>query len=120
MSIRAMFKPLDGVLILIIAVITLVWSQLGRENNTAPRSVVVVTPQGTDTLSLFADTVIVLEHLTIEVSDGSAAITRSDCPSQQCVQTGYINQTGQMSACVPNGVWIEIIGAKKITDSISY
>ncbi|MCD6587763.1 MAG: NusG domain II-containing protein [Candidatus Fermentibacteraceae bacterium] len=115
-----MFKPLDGVLVAVIAAIALVWSQLGTQNNTTPESVIVVTPLGTDTLSLFTDTVIVLEHLTIEISDGRAAITRSDCPSQQCVQTGYINQTGQMSACVPNGVWIEIIGAEKITDSISY
>jgi len=115
-----MFKPLDWVLVAVIAAIALVWSQTGRNSNAAPISVVVVTPQGTDTLSLFTDTVIVLEHLTIEVSDGSAAITRSDCPSQQCVKTGCIDQTGQMSACVPNGVWIEIIGAERVTDAISY
>jgi len=115
-----MFKPLDGVLVAVIAAIALVWSQTGSNNNTAPLSVVVVTPQGTDTLSLFTDTVMALEHITIEVSDGTVAITRSDCPSQQCVKTGCIDQTGQMSACVPNGVWIEIIGAEKITDAISY
>jgi hypothetical protein len=120
MFIRAMFKPLDGVLVAVIAAIALLWSQIGKENNTTPGSVVVVTPLGTDTLSLFNDTMIVMKHLTIEVSDGTAAITRSDCHSQQCVQTGRISQTGQMSACVPNGVWIEIIGAEKITDSISY
>ncbi|MCK5842735.1 MAG: NusG domain II-containing protein, partial [Candidatus Sabulitectum sp.] len=48
------------------------------------------------------------------------AITQSDCHYQQCVHTGFIDTPGQMSACMPNGVWIEILGSEKITDVVSY
>jgi len=120
MSIREIFKPEDILLVAVIFAIALFWSQCNRESNTEPQSLRIVTAHTDDTISLFRDTVITMEHLVIEVRNGSAAITGSDCPTQQCVRTGYISAVNQMSACMPNRIWIEILGSKKTTDVISY
>ncbi|MCK5785336.1 MAG: NusG domain II-containing protein [Candidatus Sabulitectum sp.] len=115
-----MFKPLDGVLLLMILTVALFWSQCDREHGTKPVSLRIVTSNTDDTLSLSRDTVVVMEHLTVEIRNETAAITRSDCRTQQCVRTGFITKPGQMSACMPNGIWIEILGSEKTTDVISY
>ena len=115
-----MFKPLDGVLLLLILAIAFLWSRCDREHDTEPVSLRMVTSDSDDTLSLFRDTIIALEHLTIEIRNEAAAITSSDCHTQQCVLTGFIAKPGQMSACMPNGIWIEILGSEKTTDVVSY
>jgi hypothetical protein len=43
-------------------------------------------------------------------SDGSIAFIESDCPDKVCVRTGKIHAAGQMSACLPNQVYIKIVG----------
>ena len=115
-----MFKPLDALLLVVIFSIAIFWSQFERERNTEPESLRIVTAVSDDTISLFTDTLITTEHLTIEILNERAAITQSDCPTKQCVHTGFIGSPGQMSACMPNGIWIEILGSEKITDVISY
>jgi hypothetical protein len=120
MSIREIFKPLDGVLILLIVAVALFWSRSGRAQRTTAESLLIVTSVSVDTVSLQRDTTIVLEHLTIDVRNRSAAIVNSDCPSQYCVQTGYISEPGQMLACMPNKVWIEILGTNQAVDAVSY
>lgn len=120
MSIREIFKPGDAILIAVIFTIALTWSRCNRARGTEPQSLRIVTANTDDTLTLFRDTLITIEHLTIEIKNESAAITHSDCPTQQCVHTGYITTPGQMSACMPNGIWIEIVGSEKTTDVISY
>ena len=117
---QATFKPLDGVLLLIILAIAVMWSQCNNKESTEPESLRIVTLNTDDTLTLFRDTLITLDQLSIEIRNKSAAITRSDCHTQQCVHTGFITTPGQMSACMPNGVWIEILGSEKTTDVISY
>lgn len=120
MSMQATFKPLDGVLLLIILAIALMWSQCDKIENTEPESLRIITSDTDDTLTLFRDTLITLDQLTIEIRNKCAAVTHSDCHTQQCVHTGFITTPGQMSACMPNGVWIEILGSEKTTDVISY
>jgi hypothetical protein len=44
------------------------------------------------------------------IQDGQAAITASPCRAKICVQTGPIEQSGQMIVCVPNKVVVRIIG----------
>ena len=117
---QAMFKPLDGLLLAVILVIAVFWSQCDRELNTEPHSLRIVTEVSDDTVNLFTDTLITMQHVTIEIVGGRGAITQSDCPTKQCVHTGWIGSSGQISACMPNGVWIEILGAERTTDVISY
>lgn len=46
----------------------------------------------------------------IHVKDGSIAVAESNCPHQDCVRTGYVNQTGKPIICAYNGVSITIEG----------
>jgi hypothetical protein len=43
-------------------------------------------------------------------ADGSIAFTESDCPDKVCVKSGRLHSTGQMAACLPNFVYIKIVG----------
>lgn len=42
--------------------------------------------------------------------DGSIAFIESDCPDQVCVKTGRLHYTGQTAACLPNHVYVKIVG----------
>ena len=47
----------------------------------------------------------------IEVRDGKAAITRSSCPGEDCVHSGWISQAGRSIVCLPNRVEVRIEGS---------
>jgi hypothetical protein len=42
--------------------------------------------------------------------DGSISFIESDCPDKVCVKTGRLHSVGQMAACLPNKVYIKIVG----------
>lgn len=43
--------------------------------------------------------------------DKTVAFTLSDCPDKICVNTGKIGNPGQIAACVPNRVYVRIVGS---------
>ena len=47
----------------------------------------------------------------VEIRDGRAAITRSSCPGEDCVHSGWISQPGRSSVCLPNRVEVRIEGS---------
>jgi hypothetical protein len=51
-----------------------------------------------------------LPQVSFEVRDGRAAFIRSDCPDQICVHTGFIGQSGQFAACLPNRAVLRVEG----------
>lgn len=55
-----------------------------------------------------------LPNVLFEISDGRIAFIKSDCPDQICVRTGFISRTGQMAACLPNGVLVFILSLEDI------
>lgn len=48
--------------------------------------------------------------LHIHTKNGGIAVVESNCPHQDCVRTGYVNQTGKPIICAYNGVSITIEG----------
>jgi hypothetical protein len=50
-------------------------------------------------------------HLTVTLTREGAAITRSDCPNQDCVHTGTITRAGQSIVCLPGQVVVQLEGA---------
>jgi hypothetical protein len=61
----------------------------------------------------------VLGESVIRVSDGRIRFTDSPCPARYCVHTGWIERTGEVAACLPNGVVIEIRGGAREFDAIN-
>ncbi len=49
--------------------------------------------------------------LTVTVTKDSAAVTASDCPTQDCLHTGAIARPGQSIVCLPAQVIITLEGA---------
>lgn len=52
----------------------------------------------------------------ISIRDGCAAITDSDCPGQDCMHSGWIQNTGRSIVCLPNRVELRIIGIESEVD----
>ncbi|MEA4822811.1 MAG: NusG domain II-containing protein [Clostridiaceae bacterium] len=44
-------------------------------------------------------------------TDGSIAFIKSDCPDQICVRSGRLRKVGQMAACLPNQLYMKIVGS---------
>ena len=47
------------------------------------------------------------------IKDGKAYMSHADCPDKTCVRTGGISKTGEQIICLPNKVYISIIGAEE-------
>lgn len=47
--------------------------------------------------------------ITIEIKNGAARFTHSNCPDKICVNTGYIKSITQTAVCLPNHAVLEII-----------
>ena len=47
-------------------------------------------------------------NVIFEVQDGSIAFSKSDCPDQVCVHTGFIYKRHHFAACLPNSLLLMI------------
>ncbi len=60
-------------------------------------------------------------RMLIEVKGGRTRVRKSDCPRRICVNTGWIKTPGQVIACVPNKVLVEInSGGSPFLDAVVY
>lgn len=46
----------------------------------------------------------------LEIADGAVRVVEADCPDKICVRRGAIKNVGEVIACVPHKVLIEIAG----------
>ena len=51
-----------------------------------------------------------MSNVLFEVKNGRIAFVESDCADRICVNTGFIGHAGQMAACLPNGMIMQILG----------
>lgn len=57
---------------------------------------------------------------TISIDHGKVRFQQSPCHNQYCVHQGWLSKAGQVAVCLPNRVSIELLGATKLYDSLSY
>ena len=50
-------------------------------------------------------------ELTISIKNHSIAVSESNCPHQDCVHVGYVNETNRPIICAYNQVYIVIEGS---------
>lgn len=50
--------------------------------------------------------------MTICAEPGRICIEHSDCPSQDCVRTGWVSRPGQQIICLPNHLVISLSGTE--------
>lgn len=46
----------------------------------------------------------------VAVKDGTARVTKADCPDQLCVRMGTISRAGESIVCLPNQVSVVLTG----------
>ena len=56
-------------------------------------------------------------HVTFTAD--SAQVTASDCPTQDCVHTGWADQAGQQIICLPNRLVISLTGGQQEFDAVT-
>ena len=75
-------------------------------------------------LPLGQDRVVRVEgHLgqsVIEVAAGRARFTDSPCVGRYCIHAGWLADSGDVAACLPNGVVAEITGRARQYDAITF
>ncbi len=55
----------------------------------------------------------------IEVRDGAIRFVTSPCKGKQCIHAGEINKSGQIIACLPNGLSLVVEGGMQY-DAINF
>lgn len=56
----------------------------------------------------------------IEIRDRQVRFIDSPCQGKQCVLTGWLDQDGQLAACLPNGVTVQIVGRDQRFDAVNF
>lgn len=56
----------------------------------------------------------------LEVKDGKIRFMSSPCDTQLCVHRGWIQQSGEIVACVPNTVSVRILGPDPRFDTMNF
>lgn len=54
----------------------------------------------------------------ITVCDGKIAVTRSDCPGEDCVSCGWQGGAGRSIVCLPNGLEIRVVAENADVDFV--
>ena len=56
----------------------------------------------------------------ILIEKGRIRFEDADCPDKVCVKTGWLDQSGDTAACLPNRTVIEIKAKKAKVDGVAY
>ena len=56
----------------------------------------------------------------LQVMDGKIRFLSSPCDGKQCIYQGWISQSGEIAACVPNGVSVRILGPDPRFDTMNF
>jgi hypothetical protein len=91
-----------------------------------PASLARVTDaqQHTRTLRLDHDQIIhihgKLGDSVLQIQAGKIRFIQSPCTTKFCIHSGWLKYNGDVMACLPNGVYVEVTGAASRFDSISF
>ena len=59
-----------------------------------------------------------ISHL--EIGNGQVRFTDSPCQNRQCIHSGWLNEGGDVAACLPNRVSVQIMADDPRFDSINF
>ena len=55
----------------------------------------------------------------LRVEAGRVRFTDSPCPGRICVHSGWLERSGEVAACLPNGVVVEVQGGEREYDAVN-
>lgn len=56
----------------------------------------------------------------IYIHNGGVEIISASCKDKICVKSGFISKKGQIIACLPNKLYVKILGVEKQIDGATY
>jgi hypothetical protein len=124
----SLVRPADAVVVALAALLVgAAWAALWSRGGPAEFAEITTSPAssgGPVVLELGRDaTVEVAGRMgpsRIEVRDGRARFADSPCVGRLCVHAGWLSRSGQVAACLPNGVILEVTGGDREFDAISF
>ena len=107
-------KPYDFLVFLVAAAVIAAFSQLAFGRGGAPTVVEIRSDQDDRVYSLTEDRTIAvagpLGDTILEIRDGSVRFVESPCRDKICIAAGFLGETGQWAACLPNRVFMTVSG----------
>lgn len=99
----------------------LLWHPWQRSND--GETLVIVTPDQTMEYALSENRTFEIEsrgvHLCVEISDGKAYVSKSDCADHVCESSAPISKTGETIICAPAGVSLVVKGGEGDVDFVA-
>ena len=84
----------------------------GAASDPSENRLVIHTPTEALTYPLSADRTVTVSSgnitLTVEIRDGRARVSDSDCPDKICQRTGWISRKGETVICAPAAVRLTV------------
>jgi hypothetical protein len=114
-----------GDFLVFFAIICLIIYSFKIKNKFPLKYVEIITPFKTLTLPLTDNKKVTvrgkLGKFVIEIKDKKVRVISSKCAHKICIKTGWISNSNEYIACVPNGILIKLVGVKekKIYDFIT-
>lgn len=56
----------------------------------------------------------------LEVRDGKIRFVQSPCSGKQCIHSGWLSESGDFAACLPNRVSLMVAGKEQRYDTINF
>lgn len=108
-------KPYDFVVFLVAIGVIVAFSLLAVERSGPPTTVEIRSDEGDRIYSLTEDRIITaagpLGDTILEITDGAVRFVESPCRDKICIAAGFLAETGQWTACLPNRVFATVTGA---------
>lgn len=116
MNLRLKLFDIVFVLIFLIVIFVSFFNLFSKKNEKAAE-LFVQTPSEKFIYSLSKEGIYKFKGLlgesSIQVENGKAKFIDSPCENKNCIQSGEISTHGQWTACLPNGIFINIEGKSK-------
>lgn len=121
----SLVRPADAVVVALAAILVgAAWASLWRGDEPAEFVQLSVPGAPDERLALSVDQVREVRGRIgtsrLEVRDGRVRFTDSPCVGRYCVHAGWLSRSGQVAACLPNGVVIEVTGGEREYDAVSF
>jgi hypothetical protein len=118
-------RPADLVVVAVAAALVgVAWATLW--GNSGPAEFALVSAPGAPDRQLPLATDALLEvrgrlgTSRIEVRDKRVRFVDSPCVNRLCIHMGWLSRSGQVAACLPNGIVVEVTGSDREFDAITF
>ena len=116
MSRRFVTRPLDYVALLVSIATVVAASVFAFGGRAQASEVSIETDEGTFLYPLDVDRTIPvagpLGDTVVEIEEGRVHVHSSPCRDKLCIAAGWLDQSGQWTACLPNRVFVRVEGGE--------